>query len=258
MNMKDVVSSMGTQIQEWIVKTTMTPQQMADRMIQSKLETALAMRESARKAKTQMMLIKDADGGRVTPLEAFEKKEVDLVALGGRLVKQKNDLLAGGKTEDDPAVKAVTLQIGQASQALQALRANPSYKTLGESYDTASDAYKQALANAQQAEQQYEVLKANLPMLMQALEVYKNAQALKKQSEKDKISPFSADNFMSGVAADVQEQKVALRASEEVDRDLTPEKPNDPVTDMLAAHESENTDAGIMDEFAKAAKKIKK
>ncbi len=246
----DVLANMGDEFKNVVANLTMTSDQKAKYIVQKALDNALAKRETARRMRSKMILIKDADDASISVLEAYELKEKKLLTVGGELTAKKNAL-------GDKADAALDAQIGQVAKALKDLRDDVTYQTLEESYETAKEAYEIALETANKAEANYKVVSANLPMLVQAFEVYKEAKKDHDDAAAGAKDQFDPNTFMKGVAGDLQNAKADLRAAQDVDRDLDAMKPVDPVADLLAAHDAASVDAGILDEFAKAAKKVK-
>jgi chromosome segregation ATPase len=252
--LQDVLADMAGDFKNFVANLTMTPDEKAERIVKKALDRALAARESARQMRTRLILIKNREDTIVTPLESFEDQEAKLIELGGKLTADKKKL-AKDPLENAEKLAALDAQIGQVAQSLKTLRENPAYQTLQESYETASDAYKTALDTANRAETNWKVLKDNLPMLVQAFQVYQEAKKAREQARRGAEEQFDPNTFMNGVAADVNQAKAELRADEDVDRDLDASKPVDPVADMLAQYDAANADAGILAEFEQAAKK---
>lgn len=256
-NFADVLSDMADDFKDYVANLTMTADEKADRIVKKALDRAMAFRVSAREMRLKMILIKDRDDNDITPLESFEDKDADLVKLGVKLTTKLEGLKEDAVKNADE-IRAVEAQLGQISGALKTLRANPAYSTLTESYETAADAYKISLDTANRAETNYKILKDNLPMLVKAFDVYKEANQAREDARAGASEQFDPNTFMAGVAGDVAAAKAELRADEDVDRDLDESKPADPVADMLAAEDAQAADEDIMAEFAKAAKKKSK
>ncbi len=250
---RDILASMGDDFKNLVANLTMTPEKKAAFIVEKAQNKALHAREMARQMRAKMMLIKDADDESMTVLESYEAKESKLVKLGGQLTALKNAL--GDAPENAAKVKDLEAQIGQVAGALQTLRSNPAYKTLEESYETAAEAYKVALNTANTSETSWKVLKDNLPMLVQAFAVYKDAQKAREEARGAAKDQFNPDTFMAGVAGDVAKAKADLRADKDVDRDLDEMKPVDPVEDLLAQHDASAATDDIKAEFEKAAAK---
>lgn len=255
MTLQDILNGMETNITTWLAKSTMTRQQIAERIVEKAENQAFAFREQARMMRAQTLNIKDAQDHRTSRLEQFEADVQHRIDLGGEFTAKKNALLAAGKTEDDDEVRALTLQISQVAKALSTLRANAEFVTLKGSYETASHAYELAKENARQAEATALSLRQSLPALVQALEVYETTKAMAADQARQKVQPFSAQGFLTDIQGDISAAQHDVRAAEDVDRDLTPEAPNDPVADMLAAREAQHADASVLAEFEAAAAK---
>lgn len=257
LSVQDIMKSMESQIKSWFVHKTMSRAEIADAIIRKAEEQALMLRDQARKMRAQMLNIKDSGDNRVSRLEQFENDEKKFVTLGGDLYKDREKLLET-LAADDTKVKALDLQMAQVSKALETLRANVEYVTLDGSYETAEKAYELAKKNATEADNTSKSMRESLPALIQALEVYDTTKKLAEDQAHQKVETFSAGNFMKDIQGDIEASMHDVRAAEDVERDLAPEEPNDPVRDMLAAREAEAANAEIMNEFAKAAKKSKK
>jgi hypothetical protein len=141
------------------------------------------------------------------------------------------------------------IQIGQVATTLKNLRENPAYATLSESFEAAQEAYETARNTANVAETNWKIVKDNLPALVQAFRVYKEAQQARIDAREASEDQFDPSTFMKGMEADLNEAKAALRADEQVDNDLDAMHPVDPAADLLAKFDAEKADAAILAEF---------
>lgn len=199
-------------------------------------------RSTARNIRARMVALADAETAELEPLEALRAKRAKLVALGARVLKEKEALPAAHT--DAIATKAA--QLGQIAQEIKALESplrsmESTYATLKESYGLAFSTYKTAL-------EAYERAKATGPTLLLAIKAHREALSIRDSSRKPSATVDAS--FLDQLGSELDRATGELHADQQIEDDLDATKPQ-VIGARFAAEDAASVDEAILEEFRK-------